>query len=76
MKIEKLRKLGYEKSPIPLRFFAPVMESKKNGECFCIDQLLIFEDTVGCSENPGAANLQDIESWQLKTFNFQTRILF
>ena len=37
---------------------------------------LLLGDTVGCSENPGAANLQEIESWQLKTFNFQTRILF
>ena len=61
MKIEKLRKLGYEKSPIPFGFFAPVMESKKNRECFCIDQLLIFEDAVGCSHHPGAADLRRIE---------------
>ena len=51
--------------PLHLCFFAPIVESKKDGESFRSNLFTIFVEAVGCRDHPGASDLQEFKQRSL-----------
>ena len=58
-------------APFGLRFFAPVMKSKKDWEGLCIHKFAIFVETVGCCDHPGAPDLCENENQEVNCETYQ-----
>ena len=48
-------------APFGLRFFAPVMKSKKDWERLCSHKFAILVETVSCCDHPGASDLCEMK---------------
>ena len=51
----------FPKAPFRLRLFVSVVKSKKDWEGLCSQKFVIFVETVGCCDHPGAPDLCEMK---------------